>query len=171
MIIRPTNCDDLPAVMSLYEYARNLMRQNGNFTQWINGYPSEDLIRTEIADGHSFVGVDEHGEIVVTFCLIIGEDPTYRVIYGGEWLNDEPYGVIHRMATSGKQKGVGELCFNWCLGRCKNVRVDTHRDNHAMQHILLKLGFVYCGIIHVADGTERLAFQKLRGSLSEQSHF
>lgn len=162
MIIRATNFNDLPNVMSLYDYARNLMRANGNLVQWINGYPSEELIRGEIENGHSFVGLDDEGEIVVTFCLIIGDDPTYRVIREGSWLNDEPYGVVHRMATSGKRQGVAQECFNWCFGRCMNLRVDTHSDNHAMQHVLLKLGFVYCGIIYVADRTERLAFQKIK---------
>ena len=89
----------------------------------------------------------------------MGEDPTYRHIYDGAWLNDEPYGVIHRMATSGKQKGVSEACINWCFQRCGNIRVDTHRDNKVMQHILTKHGFQRCGIIYVKNGTERIAYQ------------
>ena len=55
------------------------------------------LIRREIADGHSFVCIGEEGDIVGTFCFIPGEDPAYRVIYEGAWLNDEPYALIHRM--------------------------------------------------------------------------
>jgi RimJ/RimL family protein N-acetyltransferase len=38
--------------------------------------------------------------------------------------------------------------------------VDTHQDNVVMQRILEKLGFTYCGIIFVANGTPRLAYQK-----------
>jgi hypothetical protein len=30
-----------------------------------------------------------------------------------------------------------------------------------MQHNILKHGFTYCGIIHLASGDERLAFQAL----------
>ena len=30
-----------------------------------------------------------------------------------------------------------------------------------MQHLLEKNGFTRCGIIHVADGTPRIAYQKL----------
>lgn len=33
------------------------------------------------------------------FVSFRAEDPTYRVIYEENWLNDEPYAVIHRMAT------------------------------------------------------------------------
>lgn len=160
MQIRPTDLKDLPVVMTIYDVARNFMRANGNATQWIDGYPSEEFIRQEIEDGHSFVCTDEQGEIIGTFCFILGDDPTYHVIYEGAWPNDEPYGVIHRMATNGKQKGVAEACLNWCADRCDNIRVDTHRDNLVMQHILSKHGFRQCGIILVKNGTERIAYQR-----------
>lgn len=159
MLIRPTEIEDLPLVMEMYEYARSFMRASGNMTQWVNGYPSEALIRREIEDGHSFVCTDGQGEMLGTFCFILEEDPTYLKIYDGAWLNDEPYGVIHRMATNGKRKGVADACLSWCAGRCDNIRVDTHRDNLVMQHILEKQGFLRCGIIHVMDGTERIAYQ------------
>lgn len=161
MIIRPTELKDLPLVMGIYEYARNFMRANGNATQWVNGYPSEELIRQEIEDNHSFVCIGEQGEIAGTFCFILGDDPTYRQIYEGAWLNDAPYGVIHRMATNGKQKGVADACFDWCMEQSDNIRVDTHKDNLVMQHILEKRGFRRCGIIYVRDGTERIAYQRL----------
>lgn len=161
MIIRPTELKDLPLVMGIYEYARSFMRANGNATQWVNGYPSEELIRQEIEDNHSFVCIGEKGEIAGTFCFILGDDPTYRQIYEGAWLNDAPYGVIHRMATNGKQKGVADACFDWCMEQSDNIRVDTHKDNLVMQHILEKRGFRRCGIIYVRDGTERIAYQRL----------
>lgn len=161
MIIRPTELKDLPLVMGIYEYARSFMRANGNATQWVNGYPSEELIRQEIEDNHSFVCIGEQGEIAGTFCFILGDDPTYRQIYEGAWLNDAPYGVIHRMATNGKQKGVADACFDWCMEQSDNIRVDTHKDNLVMQHILEKHGFRRCGIIYVRDGTERIAYQRL----------
>lgn len=161
MVIRPTELTDLPLVMGIYEYARNFMRANGNATQWVNGYPSEELIRQEIKDSHSFVCIGGQGEIIGTFCFILGDDPTYRQIFEGEWLNDEPYGVIHRMATNGKQKGVADACLDWCMEQSDNIRVDTHKDNLVMQHILEKRGFRRCGIIFVRDGTERIAYQRL----------
>jgi len=86
MEIRPTELKDLPLVMEIYDYARAFMRANGNATQWIDGYPSESFIRQEIEDGHSFVCTDEQGEILGTFCFILGEDPTYLNIYEGAGL-------------------------------------------------------------------------------------
>ena len=72
MKIRATELKDLPRVMEIYDYARAFMRTNGNVTQWIGGYPSEALIRQEIEDGHSFVCMDGQGEILGTFCFILG---------------------------------------------------------------------------------------------------
>lgn len=42
-----------------------------------------------------------------------------------------------------------------------NIRIDTHWDNKPMQGALAKAGFHYCGIIHLLDGDERLAYQKI----------
>lgn len=163
MQIRYTDPLEIDRVMALYDHSRQLMRANGNLTQWSDGYPSKSLILQEIADKHSFVCVDEQEEVVATFCFIVGDDPTYAKIYEGAWLNDEPYGVIHRLATSGIHKGIGALCLTWSFGQCRNIRVDTHRDNTIMQHLLEKHGFTRCGIIFVANGTERVAFHKIVG--------
>ena len=161
MEIRQTTSADLPTLMAIYERARRFMQANGNGNQWINGYPSEELIRDEIEKGHSFVCVDKEGEIVGTFCYIEGVDPTYLQIRGA-WLDDEqPYATIHRMAASGKCRGVADACIAWSFRHSHNVRVDTHHDNLVMQRLLAKHGFKRCGIICIANGTERIAFQRL----------
>ncbi|MDD4158665.1 MAG: GNAT family N-acetyltransferase [Proteiniphilum sp.] len=158
--IRRTREADLPEVMEIYAAARVWMRQCGNPSQWGDHYPSAAFLREEIAAGHSFLCVNDQGAIAGTFCLILGEDPTYREIFDGAWLNEEPYGTLHRIASSGREKGVVRACVEWCFTRCPNLRVDTHRDNRVMQRILESMGFSYCGIIYVADGSERLAYQK-----------
>lgn len=161
MTIRKTLPQDIETVMAMYDYARSFMRANGNPNQWIDGYPSVEQIMQDLEEGHSYVCEDEEGNLTGTFCFMEGPDPTYHVIYEGEWLNNEPYGVIHRITTNGKQKGVAATCLQWCYKRCSNVRVDTHRDNSVMQNILTKHGFSRCGIIHIRNGSERIAFQKV----------
>ena len=47
-------------------------------------------------------------------------------------------------------------------GITDNIRIDTHKDNTIMQHNLDRYGFKYCGIIHIASGAERLAYQRLK---------
>ena len=103
---------------------------------------------------------DGEGDIVAAFSFIVGNDPTYDVIYDGRWLNDAPYGVVHRMVSSGKVSRIGEYCMQWCYEQCGNIRVDTHHENIVMQNLLIRLGYTRCGIILLADGRERIAFQK-----------
>lgn len=160
MTIRLSHPEDLDAIMEIFSYARRFMQEHGNPNQWINGYPSGELIMREINDGHSYVCENKNGEILGTFCFIPGEDPTYARIDDGQWLNDDPYYVIHRMATNGKQKGIADQCFAWCFAHCANIRVDTHHDNIVMQNILKKHGFHRCGIIYTHNGTPRIAYQK-----------
>lgn len=160
MPIRQSEIKDLQSIMDIYAYAREFMRSTGNPNQWINGYPAEELIIQEIKDKHSFVCENETGEIIGTFCFIIGDDPTYSRIENGEWLNNEPYGTIHRLASNDKAKGLFSKCLKWCSARCPNIRADTHHDNKIMRTILEKNGFKECGIIYVANGTPRIAYQK-----------
>lgn len=158
--IRPTTLGDLPRLMQIYETARRFMQQTGNGSQWTGGYPQKELLINDIELKQSYVCTGGNDEILAAFCYFIGKEPTYLNIYQGAWLNQAPYGVIHRIASSGKQKGVAEACINWCLQKSQNIRIDTHRDNKVMQHILQKLQFTYCGIIYLENGDERLAYQK-----------
>ncbi|MDL2277952.1 GNAT family N-acetyltransferase [Parabacteroides sp. OttesenSCG-928-G07] len=161
MIIRKAGIKDLNLLMEVYAHARQFMQETGNKNQWINGYPSEEVICNDILSENSYVVLDEKtNELVAVFYFRQGDDPTYAKIYDGEWLNDKPYGVVHRMASAGKMKGIADYCLEWCYGQCANIRVDTHKDNLIMQNILKRNGYRQCGIIYVANGTERIAFQK-----------
>ena len=51
--------------------------------------------------------------------------------------------------------------MDFCFAHDVNIRIDTHRDNLIMQHNLLKHGFAYCGIIYLASGDTRLAYQRI----------
>jgi RimJ/RimL family protein N-acetyltransferase len=160
MKIRKTIPADLDGIMVIYDYARLFMKSTGNGNQWVNGYPSWELIMDDISQGNSYVITDDTGETVGTFYFRTGEDPTYVRIYNGQWLSDTPYGVVHRLAGNGKVKGLAAVCLQWCFDQCKNIRVDTHHNNKVMQHILQKMGYAECGIIYIANGTARIAFQK-----------
>lgn len=143
--------------MPLFDNAKKFMRHSGNMSQWVNGYPSENVIRNDIAEGNFYV--EETGEdLTGCFAFILGNDPTYAIIEG-EWLNDSPYGTIHRLASSGGNKGFSDRCFEFCLGNVGNLRIDTHSDNRPMQKSLERNGFTYCGIIYIADGSPRKAYQ------------
>lgn len=162
MIIRNAITDDLPRIMEIYAYAREYMAANGNPNQWGGtNWPPEDLIRSDISLGKSYV-CEDAGKIVGVFFFDQGKDveSTYKVIEDGTWINDEPYGVIHRIASDGSIKGVGTFCFNWARGQCSHLRADTHPDNKPMQKLLSRLGFEKRGIIHVVeDEYPRFAYE------------
>lgn len=160
MEIRKTTPEDLDQVLEIYEIARGFMRETGNRLQWAGGYPGREQVLKDIEDGVSYVAAED-GVIEVVFMFKKGDDPTYHVIEDGAWLNEEPYGVIHRIAARGALRGAGSECIQWCFRQWPNLRCDTHDDNKVMQHVLEKNGFIRCGRIYIEDGTPRIAYQKL----------
>jgi len=157
--IRPAEESDIPAIMPVLEAAKGIMRASGNRHQWIDGYPSEEVILNDIRARFGFVVADVEA-IVAYFAFIPSPEPTYSYIEGGAWLDDTlPYHVIHRMGSTPESHGVFRSILDWCSGRERNLRIDTHRDNAIMQHCILQYGFRYCGIIYLASGDERLAYQ------------
>lgn len=123
----------------------------------------EERIRADIAEGSSYVCVRQN-RVVGAFYFRQGEgiEPTYQRIENGAWKEAGPYGVIHRLAGDGSAKGIGTLCLTWAYQQCGHLRIDTHPDNHVMQNLLRKNGFVHCGTVYVVEDTyPRLAFEKV----------
>ena len=161
--IRKATLDDIPALMHLFECAKAIMRASGNLHQWGVGYPSVNVVRRDIEQGVCYVATDGvDGEIEATMAFIQGPDPTYSYIEGGAWLNDEPYHVIHRIAVAKPGKGYARHLLDWAFLHTDTIRIDTHRDNVIMHHILRKYGFEYCGVIYLANGDARDAYQLTR---------
>lgn len=157
-MIRRARTQDLDDIEKVYAAARRYMAQSGNPKQWGDGYPQREMLEQDIQKGWLYV-VEEAGHICGAFAFIVGEDPTYAVIEEGEWFNGAPYGTIHRLAGDGTMKGLFGKCLSFCKGIEPNIRADTHADNKTMQHVLEKHGFQRCGIVHVWDGTPRIAYQ------------
>ena len=165
MEIRHSTEQDFKRIMEIYAYARKFMAEHGNPNQWgPTCWPPEDLIHEDIRRGDSYVCLNDEGRVVGTFYYICGKDiePTYKKIDDGDWLDDSPYGVVHRVAGDGSVKGIGSFCVNWAFEQCGHLRIDTHGDNIVMQNMLKKLGFAHCGTIYVyEDNYPRLAFEKI----------
>lgn len=158
-MIRKATYDDIPVLMDVFRKARGIMRSSGNMHQWNDGYPSEEIVRRDIDNGHSYV-LCEDGEVVATMAFIPGPDPTYAVICDGCWLSDEPYHVIHRIAVVEPGHNAAKALLDWGFGQTGSIRIDTHKDNVIMQHVLSKYGFTHCGMILLANGDPREAYQK-----------
>ncbi|MBR3894126.1 MAG: GNAT family N-acetyltransferase [Clostridia bacterium] len=157
MQIRKAKIEELDALMQIYDDARAFMRKSGNPEQWRN-HPPRELIEEDISRGCCHV-CEEDGELFAVFYFCEEDDPTYRVI-DGAWLNERPYGVVHRIAVAKRGRGVASFCFDYAFSRCGNLKIDTHRQNIPMQRALEKNGFVLCGVIRIASGDERIAYQK-----------
>ena len=161
MIIRRILKDEAEEAAALYVTARKYMREAGNIEQWNSIYPSVEDVLSDIENGTSYVCEDE-GEIVAVFHFHIGPDKTYGKIYDGAWKNGDEYGVIHRIAVKYHGRRIADFIYSECFKLCGNLKIDTHKDNLPMQRSLSKNGFEYCGIIHLPDGSPRMAYQKTR---------
>ena len=157
---RHSTLENLPVILCLRDQAREIMRSYGNVNQWPDGYPAREKFEKDIETGCSYLMSDASGAIVATFAFIPGPDITYKIIYDGQWLNDQPYHVIHRIASTPDSHGVLDAVLDFCESLDPNIRIDTHADNIIMINGLKKRGYQYCGIIHLLNGDERLAFQK-----------
>lgn len=149
---------ELVSILKIYAYAREQMKLNGNPTQWGDKHPAESVVIDDIKSGNSYV-ILKDGEICGVFSFILGKEPTYAKIEG-EWKNQEPYGTIHRVASNGATKGIFDACIEFCQSNISNLRIDTHLDNKIVQYLIEKNNFERCGIIYVADGTPRIAYEK-----------
>ena len=161
MMIREARPSDMSAIMQVMEAAKKIMRSSGNMHQWGEGYPSEAVILSDMEKNGGFV-VEEDSKVVAYFAFLPSPEPTYDRIYGGRWLDDvQPYHVIHRIASYPNVHGIFKSIMDFCFSRDANIRIDTHKDNTIMQHNIEKHGFTYCGIIYLASGDERLAYQRI----------
>ena len=140
---------DFTIVSNLIEQGKAKMIKAGNPNQWSANYPAESTIRRDIAQGDCYL----------LYVAKAGPEPNYHRIDKGDWLDDQPYYVIHRVASIEGVHGVMADIINYCSAFTSSIRIDTHADNRPMQASLIRLGFVYCGIIYVENGDSRLAFQ------------
>lgn len=110
------------------------MRRSGNSVQWTNGYPQKHTVESDVSDG-CFYLICLNGRIVACFCMRPSPEPTYAKIYNGQWPDNEPYNVIHRLASDGTIGGIALLAINFALAK-GNLRIDTHEQIHKMRHYL-----------------------------------
>ena len=180
MQIRRGKAEEIDKIMRIYEQARAFMRKNGNATQWDKGYPSRELILKEIEQGCQYV-CEEEEAIVAVFSLCGGPDPTYEKIWDGQWLNQSPYHVLHRLASSGERKGAGMFCLQWSIEQSEwicQMLIDPSGRRHRKNRLSVKeviyfrektVGRLRCGNLSVnktmVSGPGRLENRKCIPSL------
>lgn len=157
---------DIDGIMNIIKQAQAYLKGLG-INQWQNNYPNAEIINNDIDNNNSYVLLKDD-KIVATAAISFDGEKTYDSIYGGQWISNNEYAVIHRIAVDNNYKGSGlapQIIKNaeqLCLSKgVYSIKVDTHEENLSMQKMLKKNGFQYCGIIYLKDGSKRIAFEKI----------
>ena len=161
---------DVPGIMQIVAQAQRYLRESG-VDQWQDGYPTEKVLLTDIEFGQGWV-FEHEGELAGYCCISMRHELSYDAI-DGAWLTEgDNYAVVHRAMISDKYRGTRlardmfSLAFDLAAGMGKaSVRVDTHRDNRAMNRLAEKVG-TYCGEVDVSlmdpgHDSRRNAYEKL----------
>ena len=168
MRLQPSAPADIPSIVQIIEAAKDHLAFL-KIDQWQNGYPNKEQIENDVTNNESYVVLNDEQTIIATAMFTVHPEPTYKIIEG-KWLvpESETYGVIHRLAIRKEYKNSGIATFvlksfhQQLLNKnIKSLKIDTHQDNHEMQSLIKKLGYVYCGIIFTDYNAKRLAFEKV----------
>lgn len=166
--VRAATDTDLTAIMTIIEQGRAALAAD-QIPQWQDGYPRTSDIQQDLDANRAWVLIVD-GAVAGYAALLNVADPNYAQIYQGTWdaSLDDHYTSIHRIAIASGYHGqhLADFFFSNLmtlsyLQGFQQIRVDTHLANKRMQHIILKAGFTYRGIVymdHDADD-QRNAYQ------------
>lgn len=154
---------DIPQIWEIIQGAIERRKKDGS-RQWQDGYPNENSIGQDIQNGVGYVLTDDDA-ILGYAAILLNDEPAYDDLKGN-WLTNDDFVVVHRLAISGSYLGQG-LAQKMMLGaeelalqnNIYSVKVDTNFDNSGMLRIFEKLGYTYCGEVTFRGGI-RKAFEK-----------
>ena len=154
---------DHPIACQFLDEARAYQRAQG-FVQWTDTTPNHDTLAADIGVGKGYLFYEGNTPIGYVYIDFTGE-PAYAHLTEGAWRCAEPYAAVHRVAfgTAARGKGASRHLFACIKALAANhelkvLRIDTHRDNKLMQHVLAREGFVQCGVVHYGTA-ERITYE------------
>lgn len=163
-ILRKAQIPEAEIIWQILQQAIERRRKDGS-NQWQDGYPNLEVVKTDISLGKGYV-LEIDNAIAAYAALVFNDEPAYNEIIG-DWLTNDDFLVIHRVAVSDDflGKGIAVLLFQKLEDFAKenqvfSIKVDTNVDNLAMLHILEKLDYQYCGEVYFR-GSARKAFEKV----------
>ena len=163
-ILRKAQIPEAEIIWQILQQAIERRRKDGS-NQWQDGYPNQEVVKTDISLGKGYV-LEIDNAIAAYAALVFNDEPAYKEIIG-DWLTNDDFLVIHRVAVSNDflGKGIAVLLFQKLEEFAKenqvfSIKVDTNFDNLAMLHILEKLNYQYCGEVYFR-GSARKAFEKV----------
>lgn len=163
--------EDMDALLDILGQAKAYLRESG-VDQWQEGYPNREALMADMEAGRGWLFECE-GRPAGYECISMSPEECYRDI-DGAWLTEgENYAVIHRAMAAAKYRGtmlateMFSLAEDLAAGMGKlSVRVDTHRDNMAMNRLCEKLGYTFCGVVDLssvdpAHDSKRNGYEKI----------
>lgn len=163
---------DLPSIIPVIEDAKATLKENG-VDQWQEGFPNSETLTNDILNRYSYVIFSKEDSINPAGFIVLSlerEEPYHNPLEGSLKL-EGPYVTIHTTAVSKicKGKGISKAMFAFAedFARLNNrtiIRIDTHKDNKIMQHILDREKFQYCCLVQLPPEENlrmrRLVFEK-----------
>lgn len=161
---RKAELSDISPIWEILQQAIQRRKEDGS-NQWQDGYPNPEVVQKDIEKGEGFVLAD--GETIIGYsAVLINDEPVYAKIEGN-WLTNDDYVVMHRVAVSENYlgKGLAKLMLKYIedfalSNNIYSVKADTNFDNIAMMKIFEKLGYSYCGEVYFR-GSPRKAYEKV----------
>mgnify|MGYP003401104417 FL=1 len=165
LTFRKAQQEDSNKIWTILQQAIERRKLDGS-TQWQDGYPNPDTIDNDISKNIGYVLVDKVHGVIAYAAILKNDEPAYADIEG-QWLTNEDFLVVHRVAVSDEVVGRGiaqeifrkieDLALSMSVF---SIKVDTNFDNLAMLRILDKLEYTYCGEVFFR-GASRKAFEKV----------
>ncbi|ETY74654.1 GNAT family N-acetyltransferase [Lactiplantibacillus fabifermentans] len=153
MYFKQATLDDLDTIIDILSDGRNQLAEAG-VNQWQGDYPSRKQITADIMQGAAYLFNADDNATVGAVAVVPSPDATYDTA-DATWLNTtDPYVVIHRVAIHSSHAGHGYATqlFEKIIAHItkehpeiKSIRIDTHTDNMAMQHLIAKMNFERVG--------------------------
>ncbi|MFE3847620.1 GNAT family N-acetyltransferase [Flavobacterium sp. LB3P45] len=161
---RKAELSEIAPIWEILQQAIRRRKEDGS-TQWQDGYPNPDVVQKDIEKGEGFVLVA--GDTIIGYsAVLINDEPAYEKIEGN-WLTNDDFVVLHRVAISEQYLGKGlakmilkHIEYFALSNNIYSIKADTNFDNIAMMKIFENLGYTYCGEVYFR-GSSRKAYEKV----------
>lgn len=162
--LRPVTEEDFVTLRPIFDQGR-LFQNSLGFEQWLEGYPSESLLRSDLERGYGMV-IESDGRTIGYLAIVKDGDKEYDRL-GHIWKLGGPYAVVHRFVLSDEARGAG-LSGN-ILNEVERMvvddgidimRIDTGLQNKPMHNLMAKAAYTNLGDYTFVWG-QRYAYEKL----------
>tara|TARA_B110001452_G_scaffold198486_1_gene168475 strand:+ start:173 stop:682 length:510 start_codon:yes stop_codon:yes gene_type:complete len=161
---RPAKISEAFEIWQILKDAIQRRKEDGS-NQWQDGYPNMDVVKNDIERKIGFV-LTQNDNIIGYTAIIINDEPDYINIEG-KWLTNQDFMVYHRVAISkkflakGMAKKMMKLIEEYALSKnIYSLKADTNHDNIPMLKIFEKMGYSFCGTVHIRQ-SPRKAYEKV----------